>query len=92
MPPQKYRKLPVVVEAVLFDGSNVDEVVAWVGEDDTRVATLESIPPVNLIFISTLEGEMEASPGDYVIKGVKGEFYPCKPDIFEATYEAASED
>jgi hypothetical protein len=41
------------------------------------------------IAIQTLEGEMAAQPGDYIIKGVQGEFYPCKPDIFEATYEAA---
>lgn len=75
---QQYRKKPVVITAVLFTGTNRDELVAFMGacEFDNESA-----------YIRTLEGELKASPGDYVIKGVKGEFYPCKPDIFETTYE-----
>lgn len=86
----KYRKKPVVVEAMRYTGSKVsfDALWDWMGghdgpnegysgtEDDPREFT-----------ITTLEGRVTASPGDWVIKGIKGEFYPCKPDIFAATYE-----
>lgn len=75
----KYRKKPVVIEAVKFDGDNVPEIKAFVG-NKCYVGDDEML-------IRTLEGEMRVSLGDYVIKGVQGEFYPCKPDIFEATYE-----
>ena len=78
----KYRKKPVVVEAVQFTG-NFDEIEKFVGGDaEFRGGTL---------VVATLEGAMRAWPGDFIIKGVQGEFYPCKPDIFEATYEAVSE-
>jgi hypothetical protein len=77
-----FRKKPVVIEARQFaevrDGSPICE---WCG------GTNEVSPSV--IQIQTLEGEMLASLGDWIIKGVKGEFYPCKPDIFAATYEVA---
>lgn len=76
----KYRKKPVVIEAVQFDGNNHQEVFDFaVG----AVATYDE----NGITILTAEGGMLALPGDYVIKGVQNEFYPRKPDIFEATYE-----
>ena len=76
----KFRKKPVVIEAVRFH-LNFDEVERFVGGDaDFRNGEL---------VIATLEGAMRASPGDWIIKGVKGEFYPCKPDIFAATYEPA---
>lgn len=94
----KYRKKPVVIEAVLFDGSHksVKECLDLMGQ-----AVLSDTPTqryfddyVNLVndkgmSINTLEGVMTASVGDYIIKGVNGEFYPCKPDIFEKTYEVA---
>jgi hypothetical protein len=90
----KYRKKPVVVEAVAFDGTaqGCDTVIRFTGED-SGVSYYE-IGGVRIydVFIETREGRMCARPGDYVIKGVKGEFYPCKPDIFEATYEPAYED
>lgn len=77
----KFRKKPVEIEARLFDpGTDYDEaleVVAWAG----GVATADGFT------IPTLEGEMLASPGDWIIQGVHGEFYPCKPDIFAQTYE-----
>ena len=85
----KYRKKPVVIEAIHFDGSkdSLAEVMAFTKEMGTREvgATPEGFT------IATLEGTMLARPGDWVIKGVKGEFYPCKPDIFEATYEEVVE-
>lgn len=82
---KKYRKKPVVIEAMLFDGTleSSNAVLSWIGVFD------EALPEeaMETITIPTLEGLMTASVGDYIIKGVKGEFYPCKPDIFEATYE-----
>jgi hypothetical protein len=76
----KYRKKPVVIAAVRWTGANFGEVAGFCG-----VGKLQSNREG--VLITTLEGKMLASPGDYIIKGVKGEFYPCKPDIFEATYE-----
>lgn len=85
----KFRKKPVVIDAVQFDGENRREVLSFVypdlSEDALRGAEIMKLPVV----ISTLEGDMTASPGDWIIKGVKGEFYPCKPDVFTATYEPA---
>jgi hypothetical protein len=85
----KFRKKPVVVDAVqyVFDGEEVLPDMA----QDAIVDFMEQNIMVegDDIIIPTLEGEMRASPGDWIIKGVKGEFYPCKPDIFAATYEPA---
>lgn len=78
----KYRKKPVVIEAVQFDGTNCDAVEAFIGKP---IEWKTSSPPIGCI--ETLEGVMKARAGDYIIRGVQGEFYPCKPDIFEATYE-----
>lgn len=75
----KYRKKPVEVEAIQYTGENLPEIINFVGRN-LRVRG-------NLVVIFTLEGEMIVSELDYVIKGVNGEFYPCKPDIFEKTYE-----
>ena len=74
----KYQKKPV--EAVQYTGQNDYEIQEFVG------VTCSGHRPDGL-HIMTLEGDMHASPGDFIIKGVKGEFYPCKPDIFAATYE-----
>ncbi len=79
----KYRKKPVVIEAIQVSFHNFDEIERFVGGD------LGNRPDGSLV-IATLEGAMTASIGDYIIKGIKGEFYPCKPDIFAATYEAVS--
>jgi len=88
--PGKYRKKPVEVEALYFDGTykSIAKAQEWTGKN----LRLEWHLPEDLghIFIPTLEGEMRAKPGDYIIKGVKGEFYPCKPDIFEETYESVN--
>lgn len=76
----KFRKKPVVIEAIQFIG-NFDEIEAFVGGDaEFRDGKL---------LVATLEGPLWASRNDWIIKGIKGEFYPCKPDIFEATYEPA---
>lgn len=88
----KYRKKPVVIEAIKWDGLNLQEVKDFVGDSliydiyDTAWKVGEAAPIVNMK-IKTLEGNMQVSIDDYIIKGVKGEFYPCKPDIFEQTYE-----
>lgn len=78
-----FRKKPVVIEAVQFTGSNCIEIIKFIGGPWENLELHNTDTPV----IHTLEGEMTASAGDWVIKGVKGEFYPCKPDIFEATYD-----
>ncbi|MGP9033649.1 hypothetical protein ACT17S_11320 [Glutamicibacter mysorens] len=88
--PQKFRKKPVTIEAVRFKGSSthVAAIRAWMegGEySEPGISTCD----MRGFTIPTLEGEMKALPGDWIIKGVQGEFYPCKPDIFEQTYEAA---
>lgn len=78
---RKYQKKPVIIEAVQFDGKNFDEIQNW--------STAHFIPLTDGTFvIPTLEGDMKASLGDFIIKGVNGEFYPCKPDIFENTYSS----
>lgn len=85
----KYRKKPtVVVEAVQWNGENEREIQCfiknggwnWIAED-TGIE----------LYIETLEGKMKVNVGDYIIKGVQGEFYPCKPNIFEQTYEKVEE-
>lgn len=84
---KKYRKKPVVIEAArLYKGMGLPaakSLAKWCGGN--LFASDEW-----LIVIPTLEGDMQATQGDYIIKGVKGEFYPCKPDIFKATYEAVA--
>lgn len=88
----KFRKIPVVIEAVQWDGINLQEIKNFVGDDlqyticDTAWEAGKGRPHVDMK-IKTLEGDMKAQVGDYIIKGVKGEFYPCKPDVFELTYE-----
>ena len=79
----KFRKKPVVIEAVQFVGGNFGVIEAFIGGDaEFRGGE---------IIVATLEGPLRAAPNDWIIKGVKGEFYPCKPDIFEATYEPVVE-
>ena len=84
----KYRKKPVIIEAVQFKDDSADTIIALQEfmQSDLRVSYVDSDNPV--IKIETLEGVMDASIGDFIIKGVNGEFYPCKSDIFEKTYEA----
>jgi hypothetical protein len=79
-----YKKKPVVIEAIQFDGTleSYDEIGNHFGMDNGPFV-------LDAFDIKTLEGRLKCSKGDWVIKGIKGEFYPCKPDIFEATYEEA---
>lgn len=93
MSPQKYRKKPVVIEAAQFDGTkeSANNVLAWIGVAGGDARRVHVSDPGRGIVICTLEGDMTAGPGDYVIRGVKGEHYPCRADIFAATYEAVSE-
>ena len=82
----RFRKKPVVIEAVMWTGANVVEVANFLG------LTSDDIFPAMPIVIHTLEGDHRADIGAWIITGVKGEFYPCKPDIFEQTYEPIEED
>ena len=85
----KFRKKPVVVEAVQFLPAQkyLDGIMRLAAEGYRRVDLLTMEGAYPQLFIDTLEGRMEARIGDWIIKGVNGELYPCKPDIFEATYE-----
>ena len=79
---RKYRKKPVVVEAVRFTTEtnlrkSFPDIEIWNGMPDSVIE----------VYIKTLEGKVKISEGDYIIKGIKGEYYPCKPDIFEESYE-----
>lgn len=84
--PKKYRKKPVVIEAMQYGPYRVPSVAMHMFLDNSG-AMFDG----KGIIITTLEGNMRAEIGDYIIKGIKGEFYPCKPDIFEATYEMVNE-
>jgi hypothetical protein len=89
----QYRKKPVIIEAIQYNNLNREEIEKFVGkklhqelETETAYLADKGSPKFSLI-IETLEGNHKAMLNDYIIKGIKGEFYPCKPDIFEATYE-----
>ena len=95
----KYRKKPVEIEAVLLEPTekSIREVLNFKGEPvvtncNTAIDAFESYCKCRIddgfLKIDTLEGTIKASFGDYIIKGVQGEFYPCKPDIFHLTYDA----
>ena len=93
----KYRKKPVEIEAVKWTGDNHREMFNFLGGEDYKSTDYMFAIGTNFyidwtkieggLIIKTLEGEHIATIGDYIIKGVKGEYYPCKPDIFEITYE-----
>ncbi len=80
---QKFRKKPVVIEAIQFDGfeETFNKICEWIGAKHSSNGDHKNI------IIKTLEGDMRADRNDWIIQGVNGEFYPCKPDIFEKTYE-----
>ncbi len=84
-----YKKKPIVIEAYLLTVDNLEFVERWSGGSIKGI----SLPRTErVIDIQTLEGEMRANIGDWVIRGIKGEFYPCKPDIFSASYETVDND
>lgn len=85
----KYRKKPVIIEAKQVSLDNLKEIAKWSG------GSVQILPfgmkNGLLLVVETLEGDLFAKEKDWIIKGVKGEFYPCKPDIFEATYEQVTD-
>lgn len=83
----KFRKKPVVIDAMQFTDEDKDRIMRWMNFDATAVF-VDGKPAIE---IRTLEGVMTANLGDWIIKGVKGEFYPCKLEIFEQTYEPVTE-
>ena len=94
----KYIKKPIVIEAIQWNGDNLIEVMEFIGSEfkyepntiyTTKKFSYDSV--LGGLSINTLEGDMRVKIGDYIIKGVKGEFYPCKPDIFKQTYEEVEE-
>lgn len=94
MDPQRYRKKPVVVEAMQWPDAESYESVCqraaihrWVNGNGHQTEVVDDNGDIYAAVV-TLEGKMRIGPGDYVIRGISGEFYPCKPDIFEASYEA----
>lgn len=92
----KYRKKPVVIEAVQWNGLNLEEIKKFVGDSliyeiSYTAWKVGKGAPAVYMEIKTLEGNHKCSIGDYIIKGVQGEFYPCEPDIFRQTYEQVGE-
>ena len=78
---KKYVKKPIVIEAIQYTGENTEDVINFITNRHCTILNDKRI------LSNTLEGNIEASPNDYIIKGVQGEFYPCKPDIFKSTYD-----
>lgn len=85
---RRYTSKPVEIDAIqlLADREVVDRILKWIGLNGGEATWYDSITYGRYLTITTLEGDMRASVGDYIIRGTKGEFYPCKPDIFEAKY------
>lgn len=100
---KKYRKKPIIIEAVQFDGTEgsvdlIDQLNEGGNRQVEKLYSLLSLKgssvlqyPLVGLQIPTLEGDMKANVGDYIIKGINGEIYPCKPDIFHKTYEEYNE-
>lgn len=87
----KYRKKPVVIDAEQFTDELKDRTLNWAQQFQMNIIPDWDGNGIPIIKIPTLEGEMVASLGDWIIRGVSGEMYPCKPDIFEKTYEPVDE-
>lgn len=86
----KYRSKPVIKEAIQLTHENLEKIWTWMGDAYIEHSVTGDDQYISMP-IPTLEGVMLAGEGDYIIKGLKGEFYPCKQDIFEATYEKVEE-
>lgn len=84
----RYRKKPIVIEAMQLTFKNRDKIIEF-GEGNVTLSWRDGY--LEGAFVSTLEGGIYATYGDYIVKGVDGEFYPCKPDVFEKTYELADD-
>ena len=83
----KYRKKPIEIEAIQLTNESIIEVINWITNYTNIEIDTDKDDNVIGIIIPTLEGKMKASIEDYIIKGIRVEFYPCKPEIFEQTYE-----
>ena len=83
MKPKQYAKKPVTIEAIQLTDKNHSEIIQWLSSYNVESYTLNS----SEFYVKTLEGDMKANIGDYIIKGVKNEFYPCREDIFKMTYD-----
>jgi len=87
---KRFTKKPVTIEAIQFtaDMDSTNKILAWLGSNGAVAERVNNTQPENCpaLLIGTLEGVMKALPGDWIIRGIKGEFYPCERDIFEATY------
>jgi hypothetical protein len=79
-----FRKRPVIIHAIQFTGDNVDECMRFCNGEKKNLITM---PMSSALYVQTLEGTMQAGINDWIIRGINGEFYPCKPDIFERSYE-----
>lgn len=90
----KYRSQPVVIEAIHFDGTKqgAQKVRKWAAESKCDIVYVSLSPDLYYLTIPTLEGQMTGSPGDYIIKGMQGEFYPCKAKVFTAKYDSVPDD
>lgn len=82
---RKFKKKPVVIEAIQWSGENIKEIKDFTDGSSETNRTLEQLG--DKLIISTLEGNVQADINDFIIKGIEGEFYPCKPDIFKKTYK-----
>ena len=80
----KYRKKPVVIDAIQWDGKNVRDIQMFIKDGSWHLVAENG---TTNLYISKLTGKMKANIGDYIIKGVNGEFYPCEEDVFLKTYE-----
>lgn len=89
----RYRMKPVEIDAHQFDGTvgSANRVLGWIGSNSGDAKRVHATKPELGLIIHTLEGDMRAEPGDWIIKGVAGEFYPCRDDIFTTTYEAVTD-
>lgn len=86
----QYRKKPVVIEAIQLTESTMMDICRWINEKGGEVKKWVWNVNERYLTIGTLEGDHKANEGDWIIRGIKGEFYPCKPDIFRDTYESAN--
>jgi hypothetical protein len=85
----KYKKKPIVINAIEWTGGNLDECMCFLGGDFISYRAEKHPDGKREIFVKTLEGSHVASKNDWIIRGVKGEHYPCKPEIFKTTYDIA---
>ena len=88
----KFRKRPVVVDAWQWNGEDKEKFPYWLqGRLDIQFVNLDELTGLRLLLVDTQHGNAECSEGDWLIKGIKGELYPCKDDVLQATYERVDE-